>query len=342
MITQLARHLREARTQQGFTQQQLANQIGVTRLTVTRWEMGQTTPTPYYHQRICELLQLSPTILSDGSRAVTVLTPLTEQQVAPDQNLSSQQHNGQRQDIMVPLPSHLSETLTPFFSTQLHDKQLDLQMKYLKYLIEAIDIFITHLEPHCDPELRKQATYLLLTHFQAQESSAAWTLPTIQHVKTMLDLAREQILAQQKALALTPILEISLENLKEVLYHLDDPTFLQDCALSRTHYVLSQLHGDESMAHKAQLVRDLLKNTFEHLQGSGVRSDTAFDWQHYNILYYCYFKHHLRNEQVAARLGFSTRTFFRQREHALHALLQVLLELDATSQYANDSTTASP
>jgi predicted DNA-binding protein (UPF0251 family) len=126
-------------------------------------------------------------------------------------------------------------------------------------------------------------------------------------------------------------------DLKDTLTHLDDLTFLQDCALSRTHYVLSQLHGDETTVPKAHAVRDLLNNALKLLRGSDVRSDMAIDWQNYNILFFRYFKQHFSNSQIAARLGISQRTFFRQQDRAIEALLMALLELDAAFQRSNNA-----
>ena len=39
-----AEHLMALRKQRGWSQEELGNQIGVTRQTVSKWEMGQITP----------------------------------------------------------------------------------------------------------------------------------------------------------------------------------------------------------------------------------------------------------------------------------------------------------
>ncbi len=72
----------------------------------------------------------------------------------------------------------------------------------------------------------------------------------------------------------------------------------------------------------------MLTRAFEHLRGDGIRRDSEADWRHYNILYYRYFKYHLKNEQIAARLGFpSIRQYFREHEKAISALHQMLQKL---------------
>ena len=39
-----AEHLMTLRRQRGWSQEELGNQVGVTRQTVSKWEMGQSTP----------------------------------------------------------------------------------------------------------------------------------------------------------------------------------------------------------------------------------------------------------------------------------------------------------
>ena len=39
-----AEHLMSLRRQRGWSQEELGNQVGVTRQTVSKWEMGQSTP----------------------------------------------------------------------------------------------------------------------------------------------------------------------------------------------------------------------------------------------------------------------------------------------------------
>ncbi len=74
----------------------------------------------------------------------------------------------------------------------------------------------------------------------------------------------------------------------------------------------------------------MLTEAFERLRGNGYRTDTGSTWKSYNILYYRYFKHHLKNDQIAGRLEFtSTRQFFRERKKAIEALYSVLLEMEA-------------
>jgi hypothetical protein len=94
--------------------------------------------------------------------------------------------------------------------------------------------------------------------------------------------------------------------------------------------------GSLSAIEKGMVVREVLNEALERLQGNGVRRDTVPEWRLYNILYYRYFKHHFKNEQIAARLEFtSTRQYFRDRLKAIEALLTMLFEMEAVV-LAND------
>ncbi len=125
---------------------------------------------------------------------------------------------------------------------------------------------------------------------------------------------------------------ITTKDLKDALDNLDNFSFLQGCKLNETHYV-SMLRAGKNLSVNAQgkLVADFLRTAFESMRASGVRSDTAPEWKFYNILYYHYFKHHLQNEQTAARMAISRRQFYREQDRAIQLLLQELLELEIAS-----------
>ncbi|HET8844654.1 MAG TPA: hypothetical protein VFN35_24500, partial [Ktedonobacteraceae bacterium] len=84
-----------------------------------------------------------------------------------------------------------------------------------------------------------------------------------------------------------------------------------------------------SDTERGQLIREVLMDAFENLKGTGVRSDEAPDWLYYNILYFRYFRHQLKNEQIQVRLGLtSIRQFYRKRNDALKTLLNELLDME--------------
>lgn len=49
----------DARRQHAWLQQEVADQIGTTRVTVSRWEQGITLPNPYFRQKLCSLFEKS-------------------------------------------------------------------------------------------------------------------------------------------------------------------------------------------------------------------------------------------------------------------------------------------
>jgi hypothetical protein len=82
------------------------------------------------------------------------------------------------------------------------------------------------------------------------------------------------------------------------------------------------------------VIRAILHEAFERLRGPQVRTDTDPALQSYNILYYRYFRYHHKNEQIAARIGFSPRQYFRYRNKAIDALLNILFEMEKASSIA--------
>lgn len=128
-----------------------------------------------------------------------------------------------------------------------------------------------------------------------------------------------------------PIL-LNEQEVKEALNKMDDPVALGGTNLQYLKAVTQRLNDGvlSSASERGKAIRDVLNEALKQLQGSGVRSDMAPDWRLYNILFYRYFRHHLKNEQISARLGFtSTRQFFRSHIQAIEALRNALRDLDA-------------
>src|SRR6185437_13684738 len=57
-------HLRQARLQRRWTQQELADHVGTTIANVSRWERGITIPGPYFRQQLCAVLALQADAVS--------------------------------------------------------------------------------------------------------------------------------------------------------------------------------------------------------------------------------------------------------------------------------------
>jgi hypothetical protein len=122
----------------------------------------------------------------------------------------------------------------------------------------------------------------------------------------------------------------TLEVVEEALEKLQNTSALGETNLQHLRIVsLHAKHATSTSAEKGIAIREVLTEAFECLRGSGYRSDTAATWQAYNILYYRYFKHHLKNDQIATRLEFtSNRQYFRARKKAIESFHNVLLEME--------------
>lgn len=51
------------RKQRAWLQQDVADRVGTTRVTISRWEHGITLPSPYFRQQLCAVFEKSATEL---------------------------------------------------------------------------------------------------------------------------------------------------------------------------------------------------------------------------------------------------------------------------------------
>jgi transcriptional regulator with XRE-family HTH domain len=105
--TSVRTRLITARYQQGWSQQELAEQLGTTRLNVSRWERGLTQPGPFFRQRLSTLFALSPGELDLLPPELTLAQPEIEPtSVRLETKLSTE--NTCCYDILPQSPSHPS------------------------------------------------------------------------------------------------------------------------------------------------------------------------------------------------------------------------------------------
>lgn len=127
------------------------------------------------------------------------------------------------------------------------------------------------------------------------------------------------------------LFHMTTEELEDALDKIDDLEALGEVNLRLMRAISQYLRNETSptIVEKGIAVREILNEAFERLRMPGIRTDTATEWRLYNILYYRYFKHHIKNEQIAARLQFtSVRQYFRERNKAIKALLNILFEME--------------
>jgi hypothetical protein len=129
------------------------------------------------------------------------------------------------------------------------------------------------------------------------------------------------------------VFKMTPEELEHALDNIDDAAALGETNLRLMNLVLQHLKKDVSptVVEKGVAIRSILNEAFERLRGSATRSDSDPTLLNYNILYYRYFKYHLKHEQIAARIGFSPRQYYRYRNKAIEALLNILFEMENDS-----------
>jgi transcriptional regulator with XRE-family HTH domain len=82
--------LRRERINRSLTQEEVAEKIGTTATNVSRWELGHTSPTPYFRRKLSELFEKSP----------QELFPLAFQEPIPSTSTPlTLQHSSSQQDI---------------------------------------------------------------------------------------------------------------------------------------------------------------------------------------------------------------------------------------------------
>ena len=128
--------------------------------------------------------------------------------------------------------------------------------------------------------------------------------------------------------------EEMLEEVKDALKHLNDPEFLGKSELGHMRVVSLHLKSGltSSAIEKGRAVQEVFKEAFERLRGPGMRSDIAPGWKLYNILYYRYFKHHLKPEQIGTWVeSTSRRQYYREWNKAIEAFCNIIQEMEVSA-----------
>ena len=126
------------------------------------------------------------------------------------------------------------------------------------------------------------------------------------------------------------LFNMSAEELELALDKISDPRALGETNLRLLKSVSRRFNNgnDTSTVERGMAVREVLNEAHERLHGSGERNESGLDWLFYNILYYRYFKYHMNNEHIAARLGVTNRQYYRHRNKAIKALLDIIFEME--------------
>lgn len=130
------------------------------------------------------------------------------------------------------------------------------------------------------------------------------------------------------------LFQMTVDEIEKVLDRIEDTRFLGESDLRYMKVVAARIKtmNTPSPVERGIATREVLNAALEQLRGAGPRRDSASDWRLYNILYYRYFRYQLKNEQISARLQFtSIRQYYRERNKALEAFLNALFEMEAAA-----------
>jgi hypothetical protein len=125
---------------------------------------------------------------------------------------------------------------------------------------------------------------------------------------------------------------IELQDIKDALKSIGDLSRLSESRLRHLEIVRERLQAHAQPTEIGFAIREVLSEATKRLEGNGTRSDTAPDWEGFNILHYCYFKHRMQSKALSARLSMSTRTLFRKKEEAFKKLLIALQEMETAQR----------
>jgi hypothetical protein len=137
-----------------------------------------------------------------------------------------------------------------------------------------------------------------------------------------------------------PFFQMEPKALEKVLGKINNLKALGESDLKHLKIVTIRTKNGDALSpvERGRAVREVLHEAFERLRGNGIRSDSEEEWRLYNILYYRYFKHRLKNEQISSRLGFgSIRQYYRERTKAIEIMLNTLLEMEAAANTNEDA-----
>ncbi len=124
--------------------------------------------------------------------------------------------------------------------------------------------------------------------------------------------------------------QMTVAYFKKILDQIDDLSALGESRLKHLKIIYTRIENHTPLPREVgRAIRTLLQEALDRLKGNGVRQDGAPDWQLYNILYYRYFKgQKLKSKHIAARLGTSLRQYYYDRNKAINALFQEVLDLE--------------
>ncbi len=228
-------------------------------------------------------------------------------------------------------PFFINRVCYYLFEEKSHQKIAQTTQEERNQIIERV---YNDLLPHFDDQWRRLSTEEqdILKDEVLRKSNVQRKLPELSESKLFRKFVRDKCQLQ--------LFDITVEDMQNILKKIDDMSFLGESRLTYWNITSMRIRSNTivSAAERGKAVREVLNETFERLRGNGFRSDSAGDWRLYNILYYRYFKYHLDNQQIAARLGIkSTRQYFREQKRAIEVLLDTLSTMETALVYKEEN-----
>ena len=144
------RHLKQARELRGWSQAKVANEIGTDATTVSRWERGLFSPTPYFRERLCALFGKNTEelgLLASADQSQTYEGGETSFQSSADgSSLQPDEWSSEDADaanglvLMPPNWSECTDTFTYILHSAAHDQQAHMLWK---------DAYVRALQGQC-------------------------------------------------------------------------------------------------------------------------------------------------------------------------------------------------
>src|SRR6266536_2213464 len=194
---QFSHFLRRERRQRGWSQQNLAEELKVARVTIARWESGTSTPSLFWRRKVCELFhkqieELFPETFSSTNTMDITVSQKFPPGIGEDSTLThkfpqvSQESWKETEEAAQQISAEKSRI-------ELQEKRLEIQKKFIEYTINiASKMIIDVLDPQCDAKVRSYAIEELLSNHQYTDemNSQEYLLPTMGNVRKALEIAK--------------------------------------------------------------------------------------------------------------------------------------------------------
>jgi len=202
-----------------------------------------------------------------------------------------------------------------------------------KALAQGASVDLTILEKQTYEELLPHFEYSW-NHLDAQQQElVAWEARRDEAFQRKHPELSESLLFRNfvRAEHSLNLASLTVADIDEILKNLDNVRFLGESKISYLNITYLEIRdSNSSLVERGAAVKKLVLAAIEKLRPESSVKKLEGKWRHYNILNWS--RHKLKVEEIAARLSISVRQYHRDRDVAVEALLNVLLEMEVTSK----------